>query len=106
MFETFQHLYQEYHVKSKTPQEEITQTALDTLEGYFRSHPLPSERIAQTQQVIAAENWPATPERDLQIACTFSGRNGPEHGYSTSVQTAADLARRSLKIKSNGKRLR
>src|SRR6185312_1037529 len=35
MFETFQRLYQEYHVKSRTPQGEITQTALDTLEGYF-----------------------------------------------------------------------
>jgi len=37
--------------KAKTPQEELSQVALETLEGYFRSHPLPSERIAQIQKM-------------------------------------------------------
>jgi len=101
MFETFQRLYQEYHVKSKTPQQEITQTALDTLEGYFRSHPLSSERIAQIQRIIAAENWPVIPERDLQIAYIFWAKRAENEFTAHHYKTAADLARRSLKIKSN-----
>lgn len=101
MFETFQRLYQEYHVKSRTPQGEITQTALDTLEGYFRSHPLPSERIAQIQQLIAAENWPVIPERDLQIAYIFWAKRAENALTAHQYKTAADLARRSLKTKSN-----
>jgi beta-barrel assembly-enhancing protease len=105
MFEAFQRLYKEYHVKSKTPQEEITQTALDTLEGYFRSHPLPSERIAQIQQVIAAENWPVTPERDLQIAYIFWAKRSENALTAHQYKSAADLARRSLKIRSNKKAL-
>lgn len=101
IFEAFQRLYQEYHVKSKTPQGEITQTALDTLEGYFRSHPLPSERIAQIQRLIAAENWPVIPERDLQIAYIFWAKRAENAFTAHQYKSAADLARRSLKIKSN-----
>ena len=101
MFEAFQRLYQEYHVKSRTPQEEITQTALDTLEGYFQSHPLPSERITQIQQLITAENWPVTPERDLQIAYIFWAKRAENAFTAHQYKATADLARRSLKIKSN-----
>src|SRR6266568_7258056 len=44
MFETFQRLFDEYHARSKTPQDELSGVMRDTLEGYFRSHPLPAER--------------------------------------------------------------
>jgi predicted Zn-dependent protease len=27
------------------------------LQGYFRSHPLPSERLAQANRLIAQEGW-------------------------------------------------
>ena len=53
MFETFERLQREYQAQAKTPQEELSRVALQTLEGYFRSHPLPSERIAQIQKMIA-----------------------------------------------------
>jgi predicted Zn-dependent protease len=101
MFETFERLYQNYHVKSKTPQGEITQTALETLEGYFRSHPLPSERIRQIQQIIAADNWQASPERDLQIAYIFWAKRAENAFTAHQYKTAADLAARSVKIKLN-----
>lgn len=101
MFEQFERLYQEYHVKSKTPQGEITQTALDTLDGYFRSHPLPSERIAQIQQIISAEKWPVSPERNLEIAYIFWAKRA-EHAFTAhQYRSAADLAARSVKIKLN-----
>jgi predicted Zn-dependent protease len=101
MFETFERLYQEYHVKSKTPQQELTQTALDTLEGYFRSHPLPSERIAQIQRMIADERWQAVPERDLQVAYIFWAHRAENAFSEHQYERAAQLAERSLKVKPN-----
>jgi predicted Zn-dependent protease len=57
MFETFDRLHKEYQAKAKTPQDEMSQLAQQALEGYFRSHPLPAERIAQVQKIIASEGW-------------------------------------------------
>ena len=57
MFETYERLYREYVTKAETPQEELAGVALETLQGYFRSHPLTSERIAQVHRMITAENW-------------------------------------------------
>src|SRR5439155_24035471 len=39
MFETYERLYREYVTKAETPQEELAGVAIETLEGYFRSHP-------------------------------------------------------------------
>src|SRR5271157_5388716 len=36
---------------------------LQTLEGYFRSHPPNRERIAQIQQLIASEHWPTNQQQ-------------------------------------------
>src|SRR5581483_3606456 len=47
MFETFDRLYRESRSRPRNPEQELTEMARQTLEGYFRSHPLPSERIAQ-----------------------------------------------------------
>ena len=71
MFETFGRLYEEYQAKAKTPQEELSRVAQQTLEGYFRSHPLPSERITQVRKLIASEGWTPRPERDLAVAYIF-----------------------------------
>lgn len=53
MFEKFEKLHSEYVIHAGSPPEELSQLALGTLMGYFRSHPLPDERIAQARQVIA-----------------------------------------------------
>ena len=34
----------------------VRQLAIEGLTGYFRSHPLPSERLAQANEVIAADH--------------------------------------------------
>jgi len=41
----------------QTPQEEILRGTWETLEGYFRSHPLSAERISQIERLIEAEGW-------------------------------------------------
>jgi predicted Zn-dependent protease len=43
-------------IHAETPTEELNQLAIDGLMGYFRSHPLPSERLAQTKQIIAQDH--------------------------------------------------
>lgn len=50
-------LSDEYVIHARTPEEELSQLAIQSLEGYFRSHPLPSERLAQANQLIAEQHW-------------------------------------------------
>lgn len=40
-----------------SPEEELSELAIQSLEGYFRSHPQPSERLAQANRLIAQEGW-------------------------------------------------
>lgn len=49
-------LRDQYVVHAATPTEELSQLAIDGLTGYFRTHPLPSERLAQAQRVIAEDH--------------------------------------------------
>lgn len=57
MFERFSKLHSEYMVHAQSPEEELTQLAIQSLQGYFRSHPLPSERLAQANNLIVQEGW-------------------------------------------------
>jgi predicted Zn-dependent protease len=57
LFETLGKLQQEYVVHAETPEQELSQLALESLGGYFRSHPAPAERLEQTQRVIADQHW-------------------------------------------------
>ena len=99
MFETFERLYQEYQTRARTPQEELSDVAQQTIAGYFRSHPLPSERIEQIQKLIASEHWELKPERDLAVAYIFWTAKAnaalENHRYSEAEQ----LAERSLKVR-------
>lgn len=67
MFQTFERLDREYVQKAESPQEELSQIAIDTIAGYFRSHPLPQERERQIEQLIASEKWPSRKERPLKV---------------------------------------
>jgi predicted Zn-dependent protease len=55
----------EYITHSDAPAEALSQLAVDGLEGYFRSHPQSSERLAQVKRIIAqdhlADNQATTP---------------------------------------------
>jgi predicted Zn-dependent protease len=57
LFEQFDKLYREQVIHAKTPEQELSQLAIQSLEGYFRSHPLTSERLAQANREIADEHW-------------------------------------------------
>jgi beta-barrel assembly-enhancing protease len=59
MFNRFAELDQEYVIHAETPPEELSQVAVEGLEGYFRTHPLPSERLAQATAVIAQDGLDA-----------------------------------------------
>jgi predicted Zn-dependent protease len=67
LFERFKRLHHEYVLKAGSPDQELSKVAMAGIEGYFRSHPLPEERINQIQRIIAAKKWASVPERALQI---------------------------------------
>jgi predicted Zn-dependent protease len=97
MFEAFDRLYREYNAPARTPQEELTQMARETLEGYFRSHPPPSERIEQINRMIAGENWGnLTRERPLGVAYVFWTERARRAYSAGHYQEAAGLAKRSV----------
>lgn len=67
VMETFDRLYESHIRKARSPQEELGSLALETLTGYFRSHPPSAERAAQIRTLMAEEHWPARAERDLEV---------------------------------------
>jgi predicted Zn-dependent protease len=72
MFEAFERLYPAKGKHSATPQEELSEVARKTLEGYFRSHPYNAERIDQIRKMIAAGQLPAwTRMTPLPVAYLF-----------------------------------
>jgi predicted Zn-dependent protease len=101
VFEVFQRLYREYEVKARTPEEELSRVAQQTLEGYFRSHPLPSERIAQVQKLIASEGWTARPERDLAVAYIFWTEKAATALGARQYPQAEQLANQSLRVRAD-----
>ncbi|HYL86215.1 MAG TPA: M48 family metalloprotease [Candidatus Angelobacter sp.] len=63
LFERFAKLCDEFVIRAQNPDEELSQLAILSLTGYFRSHPLPSERLAQARRIIAQEHWESRTER-------------------------------------------
>lgn len=57
LFERFGKLNREYVIHAESPEEELSDLAIQSLSGYFRSHPPSSERIAQAQRIIAEQHW-------------------------------------------------
>ena len=57
LFEKLSKLQREYVIHAERPEEELSDLAIQSLEGYFRSHPQPSERLAQANRLIAQEGW-------------------------------------------------
>jgi predicted Zn-dependent protease len=50
-------LSNEFVIHAESPEEELSELAIESLTGYFRSHPLPSERLDQVHRLIAEEHW-------------------------------------------------
>lgn len=74
LFERMAKMHDEYVIKARTPQGEISRLALESLKGYFRSHPLPSERAAMLSKTIRDDGWPLKQERDLRVGRTQAAR--------------------------------
>jgi predicted Zn-dependent protease len=53
----------EYVTHAQTPEDELSDLAIQSLQGYFRSHPLPGERLAQANQIIAQQHWETRKEQ-------------------------------------------
>jgi len=67
LFETFQRLHRQYVLKAESPDQELSQVAIAGIKGYFRSHPLPEERVNQLERIIAAKKWASVPEKALRV---------------------------------------
>jgi predicted Zn-dependent protease len=61
-------LDRQYVQKAESPDEELSQVAIESITGYFRSHPLPQERARQVRQMITSQKWPEPKERSLKIS--------------------------------------
>src|SRR6266567_7994646 len=49
LFEKFNELHAEHMIHAKSPEQELSELAIQSLEGYFRSHPVTSERLTQAE---------------------------------------------------------
>ena len=67
LFERFGRLQREYVLKAESPDQELSGVAIAGIEGYFRSHPLPEERVNLIERIIAAKKWTSVPERPLRV---------------------------------------
>ena len=75
MFERFAKLHKEYVIHAETPEDELSQLAMQSLAGYFRTHPTPSERIDQANRIIAEQHWePLSEQQPFRIE--FELHNG------------------------------
>lgn len=75
LFERFAKLHKEYIIHAQSPEEELSELAIQSLEGYSRSHPQPSERLAQANALIAQERWQGRKEQK-PLHIEYETRNG------------------------------
>jgi predicted Zn-dependent protease len=99
MFQTFDRLYRERERRSQSPAEELSKLAWETLAGYFRSHPLPSERIAQMQTMISDNHWESlTSEEPLQVEYVYLTQRAGRDLKLRKFGAAEAAATRSLNL--------
>ena len=67
LFQKLEKLRQEYVLKAESPDDEVSKVAIEGVLGYFRTHPLPQERLDQINEIIASRQWPQRPERALKV---------------------------------------
>ena len=67
MFQAFEKLEHEYVTKDETPDQELSRVAIQSITGYFRSHPLSAERERQIKLLTVSQRWPEPKEKPLKI---------------------------------------
>ncbi|HET9741281.1 MAG TPA: M48 family metalloprotease [Terriglobales bacterium] len=75
LFETFDRLYHELPLKTSNPEQEVSAVVIEGISGYFRSHPMPADRVEQIRTMIASEHL-AVPkqEKPLLVQYIFATR--------------------------------
>jgi predicted Zn-dependent protease len=63
LFTRIAKLCNEYVIHAETPEQQLSELAIQSLAGYFRSHPLPSERLGRINSLIAEEHWQGRTEQ-------------------------------------------
>ena len=99
VFEEFDRLYKQTRNRARNPAEELSRVATQTLEGYFRSHPLPQERIAAVRREVGS--LPAPPPRPLQFQEVFARDEAMKALAEGRYGAASTLATRVLTIKAD-----
>jgi beta-barrel assembly-enhancing protease len=93
MFQTFDLLMGKSDGRAQSPEEELSDLAMQTLEGYFRSHPEPSERIAQIKQLISDQHWEGlTNEQPSSVEYVYLAERAARalaHGKYAAAESAA-----------------
>ena len=67
LFHTLARLQPAHVNVAYSPDQELSNVALEGIAGYFRSHPLPAEREAQVRQMERSQQWPKPPLRALRV---------------------------------------
>ncbi len=99
MFQTFDLLMGKSDRRAQSPEEELSDLALQTLEGYFRSHPEPSERIAQIKQLISDQHWEGlTTEQPLGVQYVYLADRAARSLAHGKYAAAEGAASRSLAL--------
>jgi len=97
LFEALEKLYRGAHNPARNPAEEMSRVAVEAIEGYFRSHPLPKERIAAIQQEVGATKTPVP--RPLQFEEVFLREEAVRAATDARYGAASTLATRVLTLK-------
>jgi predicted Zn-dependent protease len=99
MFQTFDRLFQDRARRAQSPEEELSTLAIGTLEGYFRTHPPDSERIAQIQGMISSEHWESKVfEQPLEVAYIYMTQRAGRALATRNYGAAETAAARSLSL--------
>lgn len=104
MLEAFQRLYEKYTKESakaaSDPGDEMARVAADALEGYFRSHPLPAERLAEIRRTIHAERWDTGASRlqPLSVQYVFVTQRARTALYNGRYDDAFQLASHAVEL--------
>ena len=110
MFRKFQKLQDEmYRYRTQGSQRRTVLTlpielgnvvVVQTLEGYFRSHPPEAERIAQMQRLMADEHWPADQKQQtLAVAYLLITDQARSYFAADKLDKALDAANKALAMK-------
>jgi tetratricopeptide (TPR) repeat protein len=97
LFEAFEKLYRAAHDPARNPQEELSRVAVETVEGYFRSHPLPKERIAAIEREVGGMKTPVP--RPLKFQDVFLREEAVQAVAEGRYGAASTLATRVLELK-------